>query len=52
MNILRLFLPEILALLQMHVKNPKSIASEAGTLTEIRDTINQVLNGISAPPQN
>lgn len=44
--LLRMLLPEILALLQASVKNPSSLATEAKILTAIRDECNTILAGI------
>jgi hypothetical protein len=46
--LLRLFLPEVLALLQLAVKNPASVASEFEILTEIRNALNAIL-GVQQP---
>lgn len=43
--ILKMFLPEILVLLQATVKNPSSVATEKDILLAIRDTINAVFPG-------
>ena len=41
--ILKMLLPELLALLQAAFKNPASLASEQAVLKEIRDLINGLL---------
>ena len=47
--ILRMILPEVLALLQLFVKSPKSLANEATILVQVRDSINQILEQINTP---
>lgn len=47
--ILRLLLPEVLAILQATIKNPGSIATEVGILKEIDATIQQILAGLEPP---
>ncbi len=44
--VLRMLLYDVAALLQSTVKNPQSIASEKGVITEIRDMLNTILAAI------
>lgn len=44
----RFYASMILAMLQASIKNPKSLAKEAGIITQIRDAADQVLAGINA----
>lgn len=41
--ILRLLLPELLALLSLSVKNPASVATELDTISAIRDNCTAIL---------
>ncbi len=46
---LHFYLGLILGILQGRIINPKSLANEKEILTEIRDTLNEILTGIAAP---
>jgi hypothetical protein len=49
MNMVNVILMMLLPILQMSVKNPKSLAKERVLLTQIRDLLDQIIAGIPDP---